>query len=80
MSPARRYLQQRTRRRAQRCGSPLTGLLASLTRSRKGQTRLSVRTGGALGRLVGGHHLDPAVTRAPADSDRLRAPGVLLYS
>ena len=38
MSPARRYLQQRTRRRAQRCGSPLTGLLASLTRSRRART------------------------------------------
>ena len=38
MSPARRYLQQRTRRRAQRRGSPLTGLLASLTRSRRART------------------------------------------
>ena len=38
MSPARRYFQQRTRRRAQRCGSPLTGLLASLTRSRRART------------------------------------------
>ena len=38
MSPARRYLQQRTRRRAQRCGSPLIGLLASLTRSRRART------------------------------------------
>ena len=38
MSPARRYLQQRTRRRAQRCGSPLTGLFASLTRSRRART------------------------------------------
>lgn len=38
MSPARRYLQQRTRRRAQRRGSPLIGLLASLTRSRRART------------------------------------------
>ena len=38
MSPARRYFQQRTRRRAQRCGSPLIGLLASLTRSRRART------------------------------------------
>lgn len=42
MSPARRYLQQRTRRRAQRCGSPLTGLLASLTRSRRARTGVVV--------------------------------------
>jgi len=64
MSPARRYLQQRTRRRAQRCGSPLTGLLASLTRSRRARTGVVI-----LALLIIAALLEPVIS--PGDPARI---------